>query len=546
MKIKRKHPKNATSAIPVIIVVALLMFTSSIAYTVFRPKVANVVTIEVGSSMVDVSEFLRDNNAEGRYITDIGQLDLQKPGTHEIEIMINGKAYTSQLVVQDTVAPTGVPVDVLILKGEDIKADAFVKEIFDVTDVSIALKRRINTKVPGDQRVEVELSDTSGNKTTLSATLTVLDVKESVQLEAGSDLSLTTFDFADHGNWPAAFITNLNTLDCSTPTQYEIQLDVNGRKVSSIIDVVDTTPPTATITDQETYLDQAIEAEAFVSNIVDASEVTCFFLKAPNVTKEGTREVTIILEDAYGNKSQHKASLLVKRDTDPPVFSGIHDITIYEGQAISYKKNITAIDGKDGEVDFKVNSSKVKPKKPGSYEVIYTAVDEAGNEAVEKIIVTVKKLEITEDAVNSLADEILENITEPDMTKQEIAYEIFKYVKGSIAYTGTSDKTNVVKEAYRGIKSKVGDCFTYYALSEVLLTRAGIENMRVTRVGGKTQHFWNLINCGDGWYHFDSARNSDGTETFMMTDAEVEKLTKKRGRNYYVFDTDQYPATPLN
>ena len=43
--------------------------------------------------------------------------------------------------------------------------------------------------------------------------------------------------------------------------------------------------------------------------------------------------------------------------------------------------------------------------------------------------------------------------------------------------------------------------------------------MRVTRVGGKTSHYWNLINCGDGWYHFDSCPHKDKLETFMLTDA---------------------------
>ena len=43
-------------------------------------------------------------------------------------------------------------------------------------------------------------------------------------------------------------------------------------------------------------------------------------------------------------------------------------------------------------MNFQVNSSKVKPNKPGTYEVTYTAVDEAGNKAVEKAVVTVKNL----------------------------------------------------------------------------------------------------------------------------------------------------------
>ena len=80
----------------------------------------------------------------------------------------------------------------------------------------------------------------------------------------------------------------------------------------------------------------------------DVSEVTCSYRREPNFSREGSREVTIVLKDAYGNESEYKANLLIKLDTDPPVFTGIEDITIYEGQSISYKKNVKAIDGKDG------------------------------------------------------------------------------------------------------------------------------------------------------------------------------------------------------
>ena len=62
--------------------------------------------------------------------------------------------------------------------------------------------------------------------------------------------------------------------------------------------------------------------------------------------------------------------------------------------------------------------------------------------------------------------------------------------------------------------------------------------MRVTRVGKMES------DCGDGWYHFDTCPNKDKMATFMLTDAEVEAYTKKRGNNYYTFDKSLYPATP--
>jgi transglutaminase-like putative cysteine protease len=274
------------------------------------------------------------------------------------------------------------------------------------------------------------------------------------------------------------------------------------------------------------------------------SEVTCYFLRSPNYKKIGTSDVTIVLEDSYGNKSQYDAKLTVKHDNDPPVFSGVRDIIIYQGQTIPYRKNVIAEDAKDGPVKFDVDSSAVRPNKPGTYEVVYSAVDKAGNKAIKKATVTVKKFEPTKEAVYAMADDILERIIKPKMSKREIAYEIYKYVLNNVAYTGSSEKGDVIKEAYRAMKYRAGDCFTYYSLSEVLLTRAGIDNMMVTRVGGKTEHYWNLINCGDGWYHFDATPHAVPVETFMMTDERTEELTKRFGRNYYVFDRSKYPATP--
>ena len=48
------------------------------------------------------------------------------------------------------------------------------------------------------------LEDEGRNKTVLTANLTVLEVMKSVQVEAGSEMSLTTQDFVDHGDWPVS------------------------------------------------------------------------------------------------------------------------------------------------------------------------------------------------------------------------------------------------------------------------------------------------------------------------------------------------------
>ncbi|HCS73336.1 MAG TPA: hypothetical protein DIW17_05620 [Clostridiales bacterium] len=537
------HVKRTLNTKRFITVIILFLLAVLGVYRIFRPGVVKTVTMEAGSSMVDVKEFLRDRNAEGSFVTNVQQIDINQPGSYEMIIQIGNKQHTSQLEIVDSVPPSGTAVDVMVLKGEELEASSFVKDVSDASDVTVSFARKPSTRRAGSFKTAIQLEDSSKNKTILDAQLTVLEVKESVQAEAGQALNLTSYDFVDHGQWPVFLISNLEFLDVSKPTEHKVRLRINGKTVSSMIKVVDTTPPIAVVSDQEIYLDQTLEADDFVSDIVDVSDVKCSFLRNPNFKRKGSTELTIVLEDAYGNKSQYPANLTIKDDNDPPVFAGIRDIIIFEGQAISYKKGVSAEDAKDGPVEFEVNSKSVNNRKPGVYEIQYTAEDAAGNIAEETARVTVKKLEPTEEAVYSLADEILDKIMKPEMTKKEMAYEIYKYVKRNVSYTGSSNKDNVIEEAFRAIKYKAGDCFTYYALGEVLLTRAEIDNMMVTRVGGKTQHFWSLINVGEGWYHFDTSKHSEEIDSFMMTDKDLEYYTKRWGRNYFVYDKSKYPET---
>ena len=113
-----------------------------------------------------------------------------------------------------------------------------------------------------------------------------------------------------------------------------------------------------------------------------------------------------------------------------------------------------------------------------------------------------RKAQITEAALSQLCDGVLAEIVEADMSKRETAYAIYRWIKNNIGYSGDSDKSDWVAEAYRGITEGFGDCFTYYATAQALLTRAGIDNMRVTRVGGRTKHYWNLVNWRRGLVSF--------------------------------------------
>ncbi len=541
MKRKKKH---TLQAMLMLFSLASVCIVAVLAYKEFKPMVVKAVTIEAGAPMPDAEDFLLNKRYEGSYITDMNQPDINQPGTYEIKIKVRNRILTSSLEVVDSTAPYGEPVNVTALKGEEIRADAFVTKVSDATTVSVEFKNQPDSDVPGDQQVTIYLKDSSSNTTELTAILTVLDIKSTVTIEAGSEMNITPKDFMDNDNYDIAFITDVNKLDISKPTTHPIQILVNGRMLNSNIEVIDTTPPSAIAVNQAIWKDDTIDPISFAKDVVDVSGVQFTYITPPDFSRIGDQKVSITMTDTYGNTAVLDAVLTVKEDTEAPVFTGVRDKTVYEGESVAYKKGVSVSDNRDKDVKFQVDSSKVNLSKPGVYVVNYSATDQAGNKAKTTSTVTVLEFTVSDETLNQLADKILADIVTDSMTSKEKARKIYNYVKGHISYTGDSDKSDWKKEAYRGVKNAVGDCFTYFSVAKMLLDRAGIDNMDVTRVGGKTRHYWHLINCGDGWYHYDTCPNRDKMDTFMLTDQEVADYTAKRGNNYYNFDKSLYPATP--
>ncbi len=152
--------------------------------------------------------------------------------------------------------------------------------------------------------------------------------------------------------------------------------------------------------------------------------------------------------------------------------------------------------------------------------------------------------DFTQEEYDQTVADTLDSIIEDGMTPMEQAKAVFTYVHNNIRYISHSDKSDWMNGAYAGLTTGKGDCFTYYAVSRALLTALEIDNLEVQRTGGKTQHFWNLVNCGDGWYHFDACPRSikmPSFYSFMVTDEQIAAFTAMAGRNYYDFDGSLLP-----
>lgn len=280
----------------------------------------------------------------------------------------------------------------------------------------------------------------------------------------------------------------------------------------------------------------------------------------------GTYRLVYSCVDRGSDGVQPVESELIIRpaDTEPPVITGARDLTVAVGQTISYREGVTVTDDQDEDIRLQVDASAVDLTQTGEYPVTYSASDARGNEASVTVTVTVvetltvddsgqadlppSNLNVTEDDVYALADRILNQITTAGMSQLEKAKAIFDYVHNHIKYVGTSDKSSWVIGAYIGFTRGSGDCFNYFACSKALLTRAGIPNVDLQRVGGTTRHYWQLVNTGSGYYHFDSCPHPTGYPlySFMLTEAEARAYTEQVSpvrQNYFVYDYASCPVT---
>lgn len=233
-------------------------------------------------------------------------------------------------------------------------------------------------------------------------------------------------------------------------------------------------------------------------------------------------------------------------DTTEPVIEA-KDITVEMGTNVSYRKNVSVTDNSGVEPSLKIDNSQVNTSVPGSYPVYYTATDAAGNVATVQVSLTVvERKDVTEEMVFQEADDLIAEIITPEMSQWDIAYTLWNWCRKNIRYSyATGDRASIYAGAYEGLHDRNGDCYVYYATLAVLLDRVGIENMCVQRVGGTSDHWWNLVNIGDGWYHCDaSPRNENHTyRCFMQTDEQLQWYTDyyKEHPNYYTFDPESLP-----
>lgn len=239
-------------------------------------------------------------------------------------------------------------------------------------------------------------------------------------------------------------------------------------------------------------------------------------------------------------------------DTTAPVFSGIHDFTVYQGSTVAYLGGVSAVDDTDPSPGITVDSSAVDLSSPGAYEVVYTATDAAGNLSRASATVTVLEKQegyVELDTIYAAADAKLAEIIRENATVKQQIHDVYAWARINLGYGGHSDRTDWRQTAYTMLTGSQGDCFGFFAVTKLLFERLEIPNIDVQKVKNAeddTDHFWSLVSLdgGETWYHFDATpRYGDGDDFCLVTDAFIDAYSDSHDGSHNR-DKTLYPATP--
>ena len=528
------NKKQIIQTLIVVLIVAcfflLLLFEDS--------KVYKECFVEAGVE-VKAQDFLKNSDEQAAFTDESDDIDISHPGEYHLSIKTGYFTHKSTLFITDSIAPEGKPVKVKLEIGKTCDAEEFVTDVTDATEVQVTYLETPDFSKTGKQNVKVVLADLGGNQTVIDSELFISQVVPELTIEAGSAPPQLK-DFVIEGE-EAEFISPIEDFDYLVPSDETVTVRVDGTDYKVLMHIVDTIPPKVETKDIEGFTLLPRKPEDFISSIEDVTETTVRFINEPDVKLVGKQTVEISVTDAGQNEVVKQVNLSLQDDTEAPVISGVTDLNVIIGNSISYKKNVTVSDNCPEGLTFTVDNSAVNLNAEGTYPITYIAKDYAGNETTASANVIVKPRVYTESEVYALADAVLARIISEGMTPLEKVQAIYNYNMRHISYISHSEKGNWLRAAYEGLVDGKGDCYVYASTAKVLLTRAGITNMDIVKIPSKTSHYWNLVNLGEGWYHFDTTPRKDHPTIFMWTEAQMMEYSA-RFNGSHNYDHSLYPV----
>ena len=490
------------------------------------------VTVEAGSEPPSAEQFLIDEY-EVEFFSGITEEMLHSPGEYPVCVTVGEIEYASALKVVDTVPPEASAKMLIRVPGETVTPEEFLTGIRDETEVTAVYTVPPDPESRNVQQVVIRLTDLGGNYLELSAPL-LLTHAAPVTVEARKE-PLTGAECLPEGRSEEAVFREAFVPD--TVGTYSLDLVVDGTDEVAIVEVRDTVPPVIQAEPYSWYTNHPVALEELCTELFDVTELTVSAEPEIDWMKEGTQEIVLTATDAGGNRSSAVLALTLIHDTEKPVLYGVINRNSYAGEPVAYFSEVFAQDNLDEDLTIEVDNSEVNINRAGSYKVTYSVTDSDGNTTFASCTLKIVSTAVTDETVQELARSVLGEILTDHMTKTEQLEAVFNYVRSHVRYVGYSDKNDWRKEAERGFRTGRGDCFTFYSVTRALLDQIDVEYMSVTRKGGRTRHYWVIVNVGTGWYHFDpTIAPQHKHRCFMWTNKQC-----KVKPYFWRFEESKYP-----
>ena len=383
--------------------------------------------------------------------------------------------------------------------------------------------------------------------------------KKEVTIEAGSKIRIE--DFFNNCPDDARFVTDVSSIDTNIPAVYQLRIFYDEAfEKDVILRIEDHTGPKGVALPKSLYSSWKMpDAADCVGYLYDLSGIAKIEFKngAPSFSESGTFNVPVAVTDVYGNETVIDVPFTVIYDVDAPVIRGVMNIESNgDPNIVDYFGGVWVFDDTDEEPILTVDDSKVDYEQEGEYEIIYRAVDKAGNTSTVKakltVIFPVEEETATDNSFSDIdyEDQGIYSARGKDAyglaagvmaglwrgNDVETARAIFNWCHSHIYYQVINGRQTYEGAAYRGFTKHSGDCYVYFACAKMLLDCAGIPNMMVRRSPvTRNGHYWHLVYLNGEWWHCDSTvfRNHPGVY-FMLTDDQI------RDSNHQ-FDGSLYP-----
>lgn len=514
-----------------IVLTVVLVLGGLLTWYLLQPKFHDL-TLELGAPAPSARDFQTAYTVSGWVTQETPAKDLamSRVGRKTVTFRYLFATYDVELTIRDTTAPEVNFRDVTAYIDQMPEAEDFVETVTDHSVTTVTLKSPLTPPASyGSEEVEVIVTDASGNRTSQLCTVHYVWMEREFQLEMGS--KLTKEDLLLNPEKDSALLdqAELDKIDTSVPGTHTVVSKDGDLSCTCVVTVADTTAPTLELNKVSIYLTEPVEQKDFIKSVSDLSDdVTVTMISTLVLDKEGTQTITFEAVDASGNVTRMDTTLEIKRDTVGPAFTGVGEMVVEKYSSPDFKKGVSAVDARDGNVEFAVDTSRVRLNTAGTYYAIYTATDSLGNTtSYRRQVVVNHDQEDTEALAASIAAKLPAD-----------AEALRDYVRNNVRYSHNWGGDDPV---WYGFKNRSGNCYVHALCLESLLKAKGFETQLIW-VTDKT-HYWNMVKIDGTWYHIDSTPGTRHTKYSLMNDTlRYETLIGDNGQRDW--DRSQWPACP--